>query len=417
MLLRFGVGNYRSIRDYQELSFVATGFNQHTAVTVRVQPEGSLRVLPAIGVYGSNASGKSNALQALTELAALVSEAGLLGQGAESLLDHDPFALNPATRDQPTRYEVELLLGGVRYVYGLSHTGAAITGEWLHAYPHGRRQVWFERLAEAPDEFRFPGEHLRGSKNILAAMVRPDMPFLALGQVVRHGQLSPVALWFRGVHRTGPVSRGFALRPAQRSLVRLLTGPRAEAVLNALARADFGVDGVEIVDDVERPARKEIRLRHRGPGGSTALPLQAESAGTLSWLWTLRSLLDVMDQGGVLVVDELDASLHPELVAETIRMFYDRRLNSHHAQLLFASHNVSMLRAEFGSPLLDRDQVWFTEKGEDGATELYPLTDLKPRKGENIERGYLTGRYGAVPGLSPGELGRAFWTNLDEDAA
>jgi AAA15 family ATPase/GTPase len=115
----------------------------------------------------------------------------------------------------------------------------------------------------------------------------------------------------------------------------------------------------------------------------------------------------------VLIADELDGSLHPELAAETIRMFYDLRLNRRGAQLLFSSHDVSMLSTVYGRPLLDRDQLWFTEKNDEGATELYPLADLKPRKGENIERGYLSGRYGAVPGLSPGELARSLWPEED----
>jgi AAA15 family ATPase/GTPase len=120
----------------------------------------------------------------------------------------------------------------------------------------------------------------------------------------------------------------------------------------------------------------------------------------------------------VLIVDELDASLHPELAAETIRMFYDRRLNTGGAQLLFSSHDVTMLGTTYGSPLLHRDQVWFTDKNDEGATELYPLADFKPRKGENVERGYLAGRYGAVPGLSPGELARTLWPpDAGEDGA
>jgi AAA15 family ATPase/GTPase len=113
----------------------------------------------------------------------------------------------------------------------------------------------------------------------------------------------------------------------------------------------------------------------------------------------LGVLLPVLATGGFAVIDELDASLHPELAAEVVRMFQDPEVNRERAQLLFACHDVTMLGPHFGSPLLDRDQVWFAEKDRAGATEVYSLAELAPRKGENVERGYLAGRYGATPGL------------------
>jgi len=116
------------------------------------------------------------------------------------------------------------------------------------------------------------------------------------------------------------------------------------------------------------------------------------------------------------VIDELDASLHPELAAEVIRMFQDPKVNRQRGQMLFACHDVTMLGASFGASLLDRDQIWFAEKDKVGATELYPLAELGPRKGENVERGYLAGRYGATPGLSPGELGRVLRTLTPDES-
>jgi predicted ATPase len=202
-------------------------------------------------------------------------------------------------------------------------------------------------------------------------------------------------------------------------LAKIFIAEQGDRVVDMLRRADKSIEGVEFVPVEPGQAggmagpRQEVRLRHRGRAGDSLLPLRLESDGTRAWLRMLRPLLQALESGGVLVLDELDGSLHPELAAETIRMFYDARLNRRDAQLVFSSHDVSMLSTVYGRPLLDRDQVWFTEKDADGATELYPLSDLKPRKGENIERGYLSGRYGAVPGLSPGELARALWPDED----
>lgn len=418
MLLKFRVTNHRSIRDTQELSFLATELNEGTAVEAAVNPGGSVRVVPVIGLYGQNAAGKSNVLRALVHLAKLVT--GALPWDSDvthQILGWDPFVLDPGSAAAPTRFEAEILVDAVRYHYGLVYTDEALTGEWLYAYPQGRRQVWFERDAESPNGFRFPDNHLGTAQNILADMARPDRPFLSLGEVIRHDQLSPLVQWFAEVTTTGTPHR--PVRALNNSLMRLFSGPQADGVVEMLQRADLGIDGFDLIElepsgeesaSGKLHARREIRLRHRGENGALAsLPLAAESDGTIAWLRTMRPLLQVLRRGGVLVVDELDASLHPELAAETIRMFYDRRLNTRNAQLLFSSHDVTMLSTSFGSPLLNRDQVWFTEKDDGGATQLYPLAELKPRKGENIERGYLAGRYGAVPGLSPGELARALW--------
>jgi hypothetical protein len=419
VLLRFRVGNYRSIREAQELSFTATELNEGTARQVAVRPTTKVRVLPVIGLYGPNASGKSNVLSGLAHLGQLGK--GLLRPDFESdrlVLGWDPHTLDQETREQPTHYEVEFIAeDDVRYVYGIEFTDEAVRAEWLHAYPQGRRQVWFER--DAPDRLRFPDNHLGPTQSALAELVRPDRPFIGLASETRQANLAPVATWFA---RVSSVTPGRLNSVVGDNLVSLFSGDHAQHVVDMLRRADPGIEGVEIVDidPSERDAargmarpRREVRLRHRGRTGGSLLALRLESDGTRAWLRILRPLLRTLTEGGLLVIDELDGSLHPELAAETIRMFYDQRLNRRGAQLVFTSHDVSMLSTVYGRPLLDRDQLWFTEKSGDGATELYPLADLKPRKGENIERGYLSGRYGAVPGLSPGELGRALWPEED----
>ncbi len=418
MLLTFRVANYRSIRDEQELSFVATELNEGTAREVEVRPSGHLRVVPAVGIYGANASGKSNVLRALGDLGRMaIGKLWASDPDERPSLGWQPHVLDATTRDAPTHFEVEFIASGVRYAYGLEFTAAAVHREWLHAYPQGRRQVWFERDPATPEKLRFPDNHLGPTQSALAELARPDRPFINLVNGVRHPDLARVAGWFGGLRSLTPTVRPL-LDPEL--LVPLFTGEQADHIVDLLRRADPGIEGVDVVT-VEPPERelargrvrprKEVHLRHRGrsAASSSALALGLESDGTRAWLRILRPLLRVLAGGGVLVVDELDSSLHPELAAETIRMFYDSRLNRSVAQLLFSSHDTSMLGTAFGRPLLGRDQLWFTEKNDEGATELYPLADLKPRKGENIERGYLSGRYGAVPGLSPGELARALW--------
>jgi len=132
------------------------------------------------------------------------------------------------------------------------------------------------------------------------------------------------------------------------------------------------------------------------------LPLAAESAGTVTLLGMAMLVVDVLGRGAVLGIDELEASLHPMLALELLRLFHDPAHNPRGAQLIFTTHDTNLLGNVVGERPLRRDQVWFTEKDEAGATHLYPLTDFQPRKEENLERGYLQGRYGAIPCL--GEL-------------
>lgn len=418
MLLAFRVTNYRSLRDQHELSFVATEVDDGVARPTGVKADGrEISVVPSIGVFGANASGKSNLLAGLRAMRdavrTSVTEWAAKGDG----VPREPFALDPACRDETTLFEVELLLGPnsrhqVRYTYGFELSDERVEAEWLHAYPHGRRQVWFDREADRPDggdDFRFPGEGLRGSKDSLVELTRPNALFLTVGASFNHPQLGAVHRWF--LENLWLVSPGEDL--ARRSLYtrELLTDPRRggayhDRIVSLLRVADLGIVGLRV--DTSRPAGEQIRFLHSG-SGKTANALDfatQESLGTHAWFAFLGPLFDVLDEGRVLLVDELDSSLHPVLAAEVVRLFQDPEANPNGAQLIFTTHDATLLGAGTTVRPLGRGQVWITTKRATGETELYPLTDAHPRKEENLERGYLRGRYGGVPRITPGELAR-----------
>jgi AAA15 family ATPase/GTPase len=150
-----------------------------------------------------------------------------------------------------------------------------------------------------------------------------------------------------------------------------------------------------MADAVQIPTAQEVLCLHKV--GDSALPLRQgqESKGTIAFLSLLAPVLRALFDGGVVCVDELDESLHPLLAIEVIRVFSDPKRRPRGAQLIFNTHDTNLLSA------LRRDQIWFTEKARDGASQLYPLTDFKPRREENLENGYLQGRYGAIPFLNP----------------
>jgi hypothetical protein len=171
---------------------------------------------------------------------------------------------------------------------------------------------------------------------------------------------------------------------------------KLRAIIMAMQEADSEKQLDRPIDEPDFPAVPEIRLAHRGEGGEKFLLAESQqSDGTQAFLAMLGPILDALDTGSVLLIDELETSLHPKLQRELVRIFNLPELNPKGAQFIFTTHNTNLLDLE----LLRRDQIWFTEKSAEGATRLFPLTDYKPRTNQNIEAAYLGGRFGAIPFL------------------
>lgn len=405
MLLSARVANVLSFRDEQRLSFVSTELNDGSSRATGIRDQGKpISIVPVIGIYGANASGKTNVLAALRQMRTAVLTS-LRWFADPNAVRRIPFALAPEAAGGPSFYEVDLVLAdGIRYTYGFELDDKRVRGEWLHAYPRGRKQVWFDR---DDDEIGFPGDGLRGEKLELARRTRPDALFLSVAAQFNHEQLLPIFSWFR--------DNLWLVSPEQPDLSQRLRYTRLHAVRDAdfrrqvgrlLKVADLGITGIEVGSGAD----DQIRLLHQAGSRQVPLDLGHESMGTRSWLALLGAILAAFEAGAVVLVDELDASLHPAMSAEIVGMFEDPAANPGGAQLVFTTHDATLLRTLAGGDrVLDRDMIWLTEKNSDGATELYPLSSFNPppRKLENLERGYLLGRYGARPRVAPGELARA----------
>ncbi|HET7461357.1 MAG TPA: ATP-binding protein [Longimicrobium sp.] len=409
MLMRFRAENFRAIKDEQELSLVASAFSEHEESLVRV-PQYDLELLRVAGAYGANASGKSTLVEAIGFMQAAVRDSQTRWE-PQAGVRRVPFAFDPACADAPSTFAVDLLLDGVRYEYGFVADSLRVREEWLFAWPKGRRQEWFTRDADRDEEFAF-SRLLSGENRAIGALTRPNSLFLSAAAQNNHEMLSPVHQWFaQQLLVVGDWTRGaLAMLVSQ----RCRDAAYRENVFQLLKTADLGISGLELTEDEGGPTMsrlfgavaglfgdgnlRDIRLLHRtGEGGEVALPFSDESAGTRALFGLAGAIVDVLSSGGTLVVDELDRSLHPHLSTHIVRTFNDPVANPRNAQLVFNTHDTNLLDAG----ILRRDQVWFTEKGGDGATHLFPLTDFRARKYENLERGYLQGRYGAVPSLGP----------------
>jgi hypothetical protein len=409
VLIWFRLANHRSVRDEQVLSLEPGNVDGGGE---RVRDEGGTRLLPAVAIYGPNASGKSNVLDGLAFMrhAVVYSHRIFSPEGG---VPRKPFAWANKVAE-PSLFEIALKIDGVRYEYGFCADNQRFTEEWLYTYPLARKQTWFERDG---DEIKF-GEHLHGENRTIEKLTRPNSLFLSAAAQNQHAQLAPLFRGFAAIrnHNVGnPASRGLPLSlrqdfarwwgrrpsepPAAQTSSQEPGGPDAkQARFRDLLRAsDFGIVDVEVVGDSERGQR--VIVKHRSERDDAWLPLHEESHGTQQVFALAPAALDALASGSLLLVDELERSLHPLLSLKLVEAFNDPKQNPHNAQLLFTTHDTALLGSLLGSEPLRRDQVWLTEKDDDGATRLYPLTDFRPRKQENLERGYLQGRYGAIPFL------------------
>lgn len=443
MLLEFKIENFRSYREPKTFSFVASAITEFPENLFQ-PPDLDVRLLKTAAIYGPNGSGKSNLLQAMRCLSDLL-ESPLNRRGNPGL---SPFLLDQSSRAEPTRFQVRFVADGVLYEYGLAARADRVEEEHLTAYPKGRSQDWFTREGS---QVEFNSPHLRGQKKSLAIITPDGTPFLAVAAVFEHPQLLIPARWMI-TNLGGRFDLSRPRRPPSQRYTWLEDETARFSHGNAefrawadafLRHADVGIKRYE-VRVVEQKVRRPVRspdaadvnsppvlqevteesylpcFVHEGEAGVTAeFHLWNESHGTRRLFSMLAPVYLALRGGCVAVVDELSASIHPSLVKEMIRIFHDTELNPKNAQLLFATHDTSLLNQR----LFRRDQVWFTEKSPIGATDLYSLHDIKDvRKEEAFEDGYLRGRYGALPFFSPfdfppieSETGAAIPDEVEDD--
>ncbi len=411
MLLRFGVSNHLSIRDEQELLFTASSLRdrQEGLIECAAAPSGS--IVPAVVIYGANASGKSNLIHAIGTMRRLVLRSQTQAAPGGGV-PHFAFKLDDASLRRPARYDIDFVLDGIRYHYGFEATASAFEAEWLYTFPKSHRRTLFERQG---DTYSF-GRELRGRNRVIAELTKPNTLYLSSAAQNRHQHLSKVFDYFRSLQSFMNISV-----PSEQAAAAFAQDGLDRRVIDFLERINTGVCNYqrketpltekmltlrqELFDLINRRATSPmefntnnkqytIELAHRTRGGEPAyLELGMESAGTLRLLMVLSLVYRALDDGAPVVIDELDASLHTLASEAVVQLFCSQKTNPKGAQLIATTHDTNLLAAQ----MLRRDQVWFTEKDAYGATSLFPLTEIRTRSGDNFEKGYLQGRYGAVP--------------------
>ncbi len=419
MLLRFRVSNHLSLRDVQELSLMATSLkdDERGLITSSAISQGHL--LPAVVIYGANASGKSNLIDSISFMRKMVLDSQAQGK-PDGGVQRKAFKLDHVSSGNPTICDMDFVVEDVRYHYGFETTDRGFESEWLYSYPQKRKRMLFERTRTSYDF----GRDLKGNNKNIARLTRANSLFLSAAAQNDHSHLLKIYRFFEDIQiiRDNAIP-GFV---ASRNLLDENENGLDQRVIDYLRTIDTGIvdfrrkeiERSKESEKLERDIanvfakhfgeptiqfepdanRDQIELGHLGSNNETYyFELDRESAGTRRLLILLSCMFSALDSGGLLYIDELDASLHTNAVETLLKIFGSSDVNSKGAQLIATTHDTRLMNTS----LLRRDQKWFTEKDQTGATQLYSLSDFRTRKDDNFERCYLEGRYGATPSDNP----------------
>lgn len=434
MIIDFSVKNFRSFRSEQSISFVASNYDKSLSENL-IDPAlegrefGNLRLLKGIVVYGANAAGKTNVIQALRYLANMVEDSATdLDEGDSTGVE--PFALDPHTSSEPSEFVIRFVVDGVRYHLVLVLNKERILFESLSAFPKGREQVWYERnWDDASTQYQWnsakPTQYRRDTN--LVKYTRDNALYLSTAVKFNDEQLKPIYLWFKDKIRFLRLNSEFPTLSPNYTVKQIMKNVNERArITKLLQHADIGILSTrvnerilersdlpenmpsEFIEQILKSKHFEITFGHRGTEGREfSLEWENESSGTQKFFSLAGPWLDILENGYLAGLDEIESSIHPSMVSALLKLIFSETTNNKGAQLLFTTHNPLLLDTE----VIRRDQVWFADKDDEGATHLYPLTDYKPRNKESLVRGYMAGRYGAVPFIPHGLLAESMETH------
>lgn len=417
MLINFTVGNYRSFKNEKTLSMEAASIKEHKDAVISVD---KYKLLPLAVLYGANSSGKSNVLSAFSVMKYVVVNSVKLNPD-EEIVPFFPFMLDTKSFKLPTSFEVEFLIGTTYYRYGFEYNEKIIVTEWLYERMPGEKEYnLFLRSGSAykVSSTRFAegkGKETNTSDNRL---------FLSLVAQLRGQKSVKIIEWFSNINFiSGLDNRGYesftkqmiqyrleGFLPAFNFFQKIQLGfkdikVKETEISNEFKKALAGVP-LDIQKKMLQERNTELRTIHEvfDENGNVARldefsEEMMESEGTKKVIELSGPLFDTLLNGKILLVDELDAKLHPILTRNIIMLFNDPQQNKKGAQLIFATHDTNLLNINY----VRRDQVWFTEKDPQESTDLYSLVEfkddegIKVRKDRSLAKDYINGRFGAIP--------------------
>jgi len=420
MLIEFSIANFRSFDKRQYFSMASSKKNKVSQAD-NVFSTGLTATpfaLRSVCILGPNASGKSNFVKALAFMRSFVSNSARKGQVEDKILIQ-PFRLRKRNKKRPSEFEIVFIHKDNLYQYGFSLDEKRVWEEWLFKKSlkiKGKLHSVFERkyIPDSKKYFWKINRNLKGNKEVWKASTRENALFLSTAVQLKSESLRDPFDWFNEFMRPVPSPDRLAVD----CTIDMLNNPKEKgAVIDFIKSvdiqiSDFNIEEVSlneatkgmpkgIATELRKQMQKEkfqavnIKAKHNTvEGGAEYFDLEEdESDGTNVLFGISGPILDTLKNGYTVIFDELSNSLHPFALRYLVNLFHNKKLNKKGAQLIFTSHDVSVIHPD----IMQRDQIWFIEKNQSMGSELFPLSDFKPRKNEIYSRGYLGGRYGALP--------------------
>ena len=399
MLLQFSVKNFRSFEKEETLNLSA-GKGSELLESNTFELAQNQRLVRSAVIYGTNAGGKSNLIKAIYFLQQFVLLSSTAFQEGQKIPLH-PFRLNAKSPNEPSEFSIDFICEQTRFTYHLALTEDQVVREELYAYPKKYRQTWFTRKWDSSSKTYewYQGPGFKGEHKAWEQMTRTNALYLSTAVQFNSEQLKSIFLWFRDqlviLLKTSPMQETY-FNPDL--TFQFLKDPNTMPWIHKFMEcADIGIEDFQLIEEETPPLKKtSVKTQHKMLDSDQKVFFDLfldESDGTQRLFSQAGGWLKALREGLVLFVDELDLHLHPNIVRYLVELFHNPKTNQKNAQLVFTTHDTSLL----DSDLFRRDQVWFVQKDEAQGSRLYSLLDFKPRKGEAIGKGYLQGRYGALP--------------------
>lgn len=413
MLIEFSAENFLSIKDRVTLSMVTSKDISHENNIIKNVSK-NVNVLKTAAIYGANASGKTNVIKAISFVSYFLGKSHEMQKGKK--IEVEPFKLDRACLNMPSKFDIIFKAEGIKYAYGFSTTDEKVIDEYLYYYPNGRQTIIFER--EDTNNYKFTND-IEKQTAIKDKFNSPNKLFIAVASLWEYEKTQIPFKWLTDnliviIDHTDLQELTMNLMKSNESI-----NTRVKSLLKTVVNDIEDIKFTEIPMDVKNdPILKylsedakakfvnssdkflNISTFHKMNNSEELVEfdLDNESDGTKKLFGLLGPWIEVLDTGATLVVDELDIRLHSKLTRFLVELFHNKEINKKNAQLIFSTHDTNLLDQE----IFRRDQIWFTEKKENNSTDLYSLDDFPVRKDAAIEKGYLQGKYGAIPYLKGG---------------
>lgn len=431
MLIEFSVGNYLSFKETVTLSMVATNVtakNKSVDENNVFHVDEELSLLKSAAVYGANASGKSNLIEAMGFMRWFVLNSSKETQ-IEDAINVQEFKLSTETDGKPSLFEIVFILEDKLYRYGFEVDEKQVVSEWLYYVPQVRESKLFERNKNGIKMTKVFKEG-----ELISDKTRNNALFLSVNAQFNGKISTSIFRWFIDLN----IISGLHSKFYEKVTVEYFEDSEYKnEIIQLIRKWDLGIDDIKInTKDVlleEDSFREnsiiyseefrrfmfdagvptdEIQTLHKKYDSKGKIVSEVvfdfeenESEGTKKLFAFAVPILDTLRNGEILIIDELDARLHPIITRAIIELFNSKQTNPHNAQLIFTTHDTNLL----SNKIFRRDQIWFTEKNRQGATDLYSLVQYKVRNDASFESDYIKGRYGAIPFL--GDLTELFEKN------